>query len=277
MGTTVGAALSGRQSRFIMAKKKPKPATFRCKCGEIGMLYWLKDEVWAKLEPHQSSSGHLCPRCAGKWLRRKLTLHDLAIANYRRTKLVDVGLMRQFVRATVIEACTVAGVPAPPHWAKPDVKALPPGAQVGAELAKHTEDASLILLTIIREVDQYFPGPKIHKGELRFPAYAVTTAPSPNVIPYLAPGSQADDKLLMLFGSDKSAKVVISKVARKGYGILVIPTIVALREKLEEFRGLAIGMVFAGCEFDGLEVRSAIALPFQEFCKLVDSHIDSSP
>lgn len=137
------------------------PGSFRCSCGVPAVLYWLKDEVWAlagHAAPPSEQGGHLCLDCAGKAVGRPLTLHDLEIANYRRTPTPpgDPLLMPLLCQATVLGGYCVYRLPSPDGWPFPSGAAHMNAMKIGEQLARQTQGALEILPVLAAEVDRHF-------------------------------------------------------------------------------------------------------------------------
>lgn len=132
-----------------------------CTCGAPVVLYWVRDDVWQAAAPAATAvGGHLCLNCAANAIGRPLTLHDLEIANYLRTarNMAGVpGFMQQYARATVIGACSAAGVAIPAGWSQPATQPHTDALAIGEQLARQTADPGAVLPALVAEVNRWFP------------------------------------------------------------------------------------------------------------------------
>lgn len=133
----------------------------QCSCGERAVPYWVKDVVWQQAEhaaPPRHLGGHLCVGCAGKAIGRELTLADLDVAAYARmTPKNGQQMMKDYVRATIVGAFNAVYAPIPANWSQPAGKQEREAAEIGRELASHTENPRSYLPGLATEVDRLFP------------------------------------------------------------------------------------------------------------------------
>ncbi len=129
-----------------------------CLCSKDCVLYWVRDDVWQRLESAaQCCGGHVCVQCAEKFLGRELTLNDLAIEKYLLTANNEIGSkQRRVIHCivdTVLGAANEAGVIAPSHWCYMWDQYF----DLGKKLASQTINPEQVVPRLIRETETHFP------------------------------------------------------------------------------------------------------------------------
>jgi len=122
------------------------------------VLYWLKQDVWNQVRNNAICfGGHLCIDCAGDFLGRKLTLHDLAIDKYKLTaKNMPDGdyVISHCVVGMLLGAAAYAGVEGyPAKWCWHFESYY----RMGEQLAAQTNDAAQVLPDLFVEAERHFP------------------------------------------------------------------------------------------------------------------------
>jgi hypothetical protein len=128
-----------------------------CICGSDCVLYWLRDDVWARVQPAaQCCGGHACVSCAEVQLGRQLTLADLAIEKYRLTAKNEPpnapGVIHCVVD-TVMGAAFETGVMTPTNWCT----MWQPYVELGRKLALQTPAARNVVVELIDRTREHFP------------------------------------------------------------------------------------------------------------------------
>lgn len=142
------------------------PPTFRtnecyvkcCLCSDKCVLYWLRDDVWKQLESvARCCGGHVCVTCAETFLRRHLTLDDLAIDKYllsaQNEPVSSRPVIIHCVVDTVLGAANQAGVPAPSKWCYMWKEYY----DLGKKLASQTTNAEQLVAGLINQTETHFP------------------------------------------------------------------------------------------------------------------------
>ena len=126
-------------------------------CQAPVMIYWLKNDVWKQVDP--TGRQVLCPECAESRLGRRLTLHDLDIANYRTkgTMQSDPAFMRAYTSAVIVGGLRAASEPIPSGWPAPTDPPHINHAAIGEKLGHQTPDAKSVLPKLVFDLEQTFP------------------------------------------------------------------------------------------------------------------------
>jgi hypothetical protein len=129
-----------------------------CVCSSACVLYWVRDDVWEQLKSAaQCCGGHLCVGCAETFLKRPLTLEDLAIEKYLHTARNESAgsppVVIHCVVDTVMGAASHAGVATPLKWCYMWNEYF----DLGKKLASRTPNAGQVVARLIVEAEEHFP------------------------------------------------------------------------------------------------------------------------